>query len=82
MTQVDTEIKSVLQAFLKSGFDISCSTKISQHPVFSEGRTADILVDGKKVGVIGEVSPEVLGNFKMRVPAAGFELALTGLIFD
>lgn len=77
-----TEIKSVLQSFLKSGFDISCGTKISQDPLFEEGRTADILVDGKKVGVIGEISRDVLSNFKMRVPAAGFEITLTGLIFD
>ncbi|MDE1762961.1 MAG: phenylalanine--tRNA ligase subunit beta [Thaumarchaeota archaeon] len=76
-----TEIKSVLQSLLKSGFDISCTTKNSQSPLFIEGRTADILVDGKKIGMIGELSPQVLDNFKMRVPAAGFEIRLTGLIF-
>ena len=76
-----TEIKAILQSFLKSGFDIACTTKISQDPFFVEGRTADILVNGKRVGVIGELSPEVLGNFKMRVPAAGFEITLTNLIF-
>ncbi|MDE1765789.1 MAG: phenylalanine--tRNA ligase subunit beta [Thaumarchaeota archaeon] len=76
-----TEIKSVLQSLLKSGFDISCTTKNSQNPLFIEGRTADILVDGKKIGMIGELSPQVLDNFKMRVPAAGFEIKLTDLIF-
>lgn len=77
-----TEIKSALQAFLKSGFDITCSTKISHNPMFVEGRTADIVMAGKEVGIVGEVSPEVLSNFKMRVPAAAFEVKLTGLIFD
>ncbi len=77
-----TEIKSVLQSFLKSGFGVTCTTKISQDPLFVEGRTADILVNDKKVGMIGELSPDVLGNFKMRVPAAGFEIKLTWLIFD
>ncbi len=77
-----TEIKSILQSFLKSGFDVACATKISQDPLFVEGRTADILVNGKKIGMIGELSPEVLGSFKMRVPTAGFEIKLTGLIFD
>lgn len=77
-----TEIKSVLQSLLKSGFDIACTTKISQDPLFVEGRTADILVDGKKRGAVGELAPEVLDNFKMRTPVAGFEIKLTGLIFD
>lgn len=76
-----TEIKSILQSFLKSGFDITCTTKNSQNPLFVEGRTADILVNGNMVGIIGELSPEVLDNFKMRVPAAGFEIKLTDLIF-
>lgn len=77
-----TEMKSILQAFLKSGFDLSCTTKISHHPMFVEGRTAEVIVGGKKVGIIGEFLPEILSNFKLRVPAAGFELNLTGLIFD
>ncbi len=77
-----TEIKSVLQSLLKSGFDIACTTKISQDPIFVEGRTADILVDGKKIGIIGELASGVLDNFKMRIPVAGFEIKLTGLIFD
>ncbi len=77
-----TEMKSVLQSFLKSGFDITCTTKISQDPMFVDGRTADIIIGGKKVGIVGEVSPEVSANFKMRVPIAAFEIKLTGLIFD
>lgn len=77
-----TEIKSILQSLFKSGFDISCTTKISHDPLFEEGRTAEILVDGKQVGKMGELSSAVLENFKLRVPASGFEIKLTGLIFD
>lgn len=76
-----TEIKSVLQSLLKSGFDITCTTKNSQNSLFVEGRTADILVNGKMIGTIGEMSSQVLDNFKMRVPVAGFEINLTDLIF-
>ena len=76
-----TEIKSALQSFLKGGFGITPATEISKDPLFVEGRTAEIIIGGKKVGIIGEVSPEVLGNFKMRVPVAAFEIKLTGLIF-
>lgn len=76
-----TEAKALLQSLLKSGFDIACTTKVSQDPMFAKGRTADILVDGKKIGAIGELAKEVLDNFKMRTPVAGFEIKLTGLIF-
>ena len=48
-----TEIKSVLQSFLKSGFDITCATQISQDPMFVGGRAADIMIGEKKVGVLG-----------------------------
>ncbi|MGB6462702.1 MAG: phenylalanine--tRNA ligase subunit beta [Nitrosotalea sp.] len=76
-----TEIKSILQSLLKSGFDVTPTTKISSDPLFVQGRTADILVDGKKVGIVGELAPEVLDNFKLRIPIAGFELNLTDLMF-
>jgi len=77
-----TEIKSILQSLLKSGFDVTPTTKISSDPLFVQGRTADILVDDKKVGIVGELASEVLDNFKLRIPVAGFEIKLTGLIFD
>ena len=51
-------------------------------PMFSEGRTANIVINNKTVGVIGEISPEVIDNFKLRIPVSGFEVKLTGLIFD
>jgi phenylalanyl-tRNA synthetase beta chain len=51
-------------------------------PMFSEGRTADVLINNKTVGVVGEISPEIIDNFKLRIPVAGFEVKLTGLIFD
>lgn len=76
-----TEIKSILQSFLKSGFDVTPTTKISSDPLFVQGRTADILVDSKKVGIVGEIASEVLDNFKFRIPVAGFEIKLTDLIF-
>lgn len=75
-----TEIKSILQSLLKSGFGIDCTTRIAQNPLFVEGRTADVFVGGQKVGTIGEISAEVLDNFKLRIPLAGFEIRLSGLM--
>lgn len=77
-----SEVKSILQSVLKMGFGINCTTVMSSNPMFSAGRTADIRVNDGTIGVIGEISPEVIENFKLRIPIAGFEIKLTGLIFD
>ena len=77
-----SETKSVLQSALKTGFNIECQTKASSHPTFAKGRTADIIVDNKTIGVIGEVDSKIIENFKLRVPVVGFEITLSGLIFD
>lgn len=74
-----TEIKSVLQSFLKTTFGLVCKTITSTNSMFVEGRSADIFVNNHKIGEIGEILPEILGNFKLRVPVAGFEIKLTGL---
>ena len=73
-----TEIKSILQSFLKTTFDLECKTVTSSNSMFIEGRSADIFVNNK-IGEIGEILPEIADNFKLRVPIAGFEIRLTGL---
>jgi phenylalanyl-tRNA synthetase beta chain len=45
--------------------------------VFAQGRAADVLVGGKKVGIIGEIDSQVIENFKIRVPVSGFEIILS-----
>jgi phenylalanyl-tRNA synthetase beta chain len=77
-----TEIRSAMQALIKSCFGKDAATRAFSNPMFMEGRCADIMVDGKRVGVIGEVSPLALENFKLRVPAAAFEIDLSGIIKD
>ena len=42
-------------------------------PIFIEGRCASILADGKEVGMMGEVHPEVLSNFEIQYPVVLFE---------
>lgn len=77
-----TEIKSILQALLKTGFDLKLETKTSTHETFEKGKTASILVRGKTIGVVGEINSKTIENYKIRVPVVGFELNLSGLIFD
>lgn len=75
------ETKSALQSMLKLGFSIDIQTRASSAPVFEKGRTAAVLVGRKPIGVVGEISSETLKSYKIRVPVAGFEISLSGLIF-
>ena len=77
-----TEIKSVLCSLLETGFGIDIQTRATKNPMFEDGRTAAILVGKRKVGVIGEIDSAVLADRRIRVPVSGFELSLSGLIFD
>jgi phenylalanyl-tRNA synthetase beta chain len=77
-----TEIKSILQAALKTGFNLNIETKTVFHESFEKGRTASILVEGKSIGFMGEINSKTIENYKIRVPVVGFEINLSGLIFD
>lgn len=75
-----TEIKSILQSLLKTDSGIDCQTKTSQNPMFTKGKTADIIINNKKVGIVGELDSGVIENFKIRVPVSGFEIILSSFI--
>jgi phenylalanyl-tRNA synthetase beta chain len=47
-----------------------------EHPTFVPGRAASVAVDGKPLGILGEVHPEVLTNFGLTHPVALAELTL------
>jgi len=50
-----------------------------QHPSFLAGRVGSIVSDGKQIGVIGELHPEVLERWQIGIPAVAFEIDLTEL---
>ncbi|MCE9653093.1 MAG: phenylalanine--tRNA ligase subunit beta [Nitrosarchaeum sp.] len=77
-----TEIKSILQSALKSTFNLEIETATLANPIFEDGRSASVLVNGKSVGIIGEINSQTIENYKIRVPVVGFEINLSGLIFD
>jgi phenylalanyl-tRNA synthetase beta chain len=72
------DIVAVLDAFM-------CLAKIkyklekTEHPSFIQGRVAKILVRGKQIGIIGEISPEVLENWKLEMPVAAFEVEVENI---
>ncbi len=55
---------------------IAYSAEVSADAAFIEGRRADIVVAGNKVGVFGEIHPAVLTAFELEQPVAAFELDL------
>jgi len=51
----------------------------SADPAFIDGRRGDVVVNGKIVGVFGEIHPEVLAAFSLEHPVAALELDLTAV---
>jgi phenylalanyl-tRNA synthetase beta chain len=68
-----TEAKQVLE-YLARMLSLDIEIKKSEHPSLIEGRTGKIILKGKEIGVIGEVSPQVLANLGLEVPVAIFEI--------
>ena len=50
------------------------------HNSFITGRTAEILVQNKKIGVIGEIHPQVLNNWNLEKPVVVFEIDLEEIL--
>ena len=76
-----TEIKSIMQTFLKVGFDKDVYTQENENPFFIEGRSARVILDKRSnIGMIGEITPLAIENFKIRVPVSAFELNLSQLL--
>ena len=58
---------------------LSYTVAESADPAFLDGRRGDIIVDGKIVGVFGEIHPAVLNAFDLEHPVAAFALDLTAV---
>jgi len=74
-----SEIKSTLDSLL-TNLGIKWQIKQTTHPTFIEGRTGKIIIDNQETGIIGEISPQVLENWKLENPAAAFEINLQKII--
>lgn len=70
-----TELKRVLD-YLAKMLDIQYTLKESAVTNLIEGRAADILIDNMKVGFIGEVHPETLGDWNIKMPISLIEISL------
>ena len=74
-----SEIKSVLDAFL-ANLGLDWKIKATVHPSFIEGRTGAVIVKGENLGIIGEVNPKVLIEWKLENPTAAFEINMNEII--
>ena len=70
-----THAKSVLQAYARTiGKELKVVSK--DHPMFITGRSGQVYLDGTSVGIIGELHPQVLNNWKIEVPTAVWEIEI------
>jgi phenylalanyl-tRNA synthetase beta chain len=67
---------SILMYYLSREYKV----RECEDPRFISGRQAEVVVDGRPVGVFGELHPQVLENFGVTVPATACELNLARLL--
>ncbi len=67
------DISSYLDAFLRN-LGIEYRLRKVSHASFIDGRCAEILVNSKNIGIIGEIHPQVLENWNLEKPVVAFEL--------
>jgi len=72
-----TDIKQILNYLFKSlGMNIILR-EAEEFPIhFIEGRTASIMLENKEIGIMGEIHPKILKNWKIKMPVALFEINL------
>ncbi|MEM2465831.1 MAG: phenylalanine--tRNA ligase subunit beta [Candidatus Bathyarchaeia archaeon] len=74
-----TEIKSTCEALLANLGLTNWQIKAAKHPSFLQGRTAAIHLGKMRIGVLGEVHPQVLNNFELENPTAALEIDMEWL---
>jgi phenylalanyl-tRNA synthetase beta chain len=73
-----TRAKETLQV-LERDLGVEFEIKPDEKQWFATNRSADIFLNGKKVGFIGEISEDVRSNWELEMPVAAFEIDLEKL---
>ena len=68
-----TEIRQILDGLMRE-LAIAFSVKEAEHPSYITGRVGEITIEQEKIGVIGEISPEVLARWEILTPLVALEL--------
>ncbi|XP_003745526.1 phenylalanine--tRNA ligase beta subunit [Galendromus occidentalis] len=69
-------VPHVTQSKAKPSYEI----RQTEDETFFRGRCAEILIGGKRIGVLGVVHPNVLTNFDLNIPVAALELCIETFI--
>ncbi len=86
-----TRIRQIMEYLFKIGLNkkitLKESEKTANHPDyrnllshFIEGRTAEIIFEGKTLGYLGEIHPKILKNWKIKMPVALFEIKIDEIL--
>ena len=73
-----SELKAIVETFFRS-LGIKLELEESEHPSFLAGRVADLSLNGRRVGMAGEMSPRVLEKWGVANPVTGFEVDLDSI---
>lgn len=73
-----TDMKQVLD-FITFNLELKYELEEIDHKSFIEGRVGKIIVNKKEIGLIGEINPEVLKRWSLKMPVVALELDLSEL---
>lgn len=68
-----SEIKSAVEAVLEE-MNIKAKIEEGEDSAFINGRTASIVAGGKRIGIFGEIHPQVLSNMHIEEPVIAAEI--------
>jgi len=72
-----TELRQILEYLSRMlGIEIKVSEPEKIPGYFIDGRTAEVKLDNKHLGFLGEIHPKILKNWKIKMPVALFEINL------
>ncbi len=70
-----TEIKQTLD-YLMRMLDKEYKIEETTNSAFIEGRCGKIIVNGKEIGFLGEISPQLIKNWELKMPAVALEISI------
>ena len=73
-----TEMKANLEP-LMTNLGLDFTVKPIEHPSFFSGRVGGIRIRDEEVGIIGEITPQVIENWKIQNPVAAMEIEVDKL---
>lgn len=74
-----TELKQILE-YLGKMLELNFTIKETEDSRFIDGRVGEIILDNKQIGVIGEIHPQLLKNWKIKMPVVSLELGIDKLM--